>query len=265
MQRENLSLSVVMPALNEEKNIAQALESTLAAFDRLALDGEILVVNDGSSDSTADIVRSFLDRDRRVKLINHAKPMGIGNSFFDGVQCAEKETIVMFPGDNENDPDDALSFVFLLEQVDIIVPFIHNSEIRNKSRRIVSSLYRLIVNLSFGIQLHYHNGTVFYNRYILDDVTLSSMGFFYQAELLIKLIRKGYLFAEVPNFLSQRLSGKSKALTWKSLVRVIKSFVKLFYEIHFLRIEGKKDYHRLHPRSVSYQKGTLADQNGAGA
>jgi hypothetical protein len=139
-----------------------------------------------------------------------------------------------------------------LNHVDIIVPFFYNVEVRDRVRRLFSSMYRFIINMSFGINLNYTNGTVFYRRCILQDIELKSTGFFYQAELLIKLIRKGYLFAEVPNFLLTRRGGTSKATTLKSLWRVIRDYLSLAYQIHIRRIESKKDYCKLNPKSVTY-------------
>ncbi len=139
------------------------------------------------------------------------------------------------------------------EEVDIIIPFIHNIEVRHKGRRIISSIYRFIINISFGTNLNYTNGTVFYRRCILDDLCLNSFGFFYQTELLVKLIRKGYLFSEVPNLLSSRIGGQSKATTLSSLIRLTGNYLKLFYEIHIKRIESAKDYRKLNSHSVSYK------------
>lgn len=243
-----------MPALNEEANIREAIHSTLKAFEAYNIDGDIIVINDGSTDKTKAIVNDIIKKDHRVKLVNHEKSMGIGYSFFDGVKRSDRDAVIMVPGDNENNPEDALAFFDLLNQVDIIVPFIHNVEVRKKLRRIVSSLYRFVINITFGINLNYTNGTVLYRRCIMDDVTLKSHGFFYQAELLIKLIRKGYMFAEVPNFLSTRTSGRSKATTISSFLRVAKSYLSLAFEIHVLRIEGKKNYRLLHKDSVSYKR-----------
>src|SRR5207248_11708364 len=122
----------------------------------------------------------------------------------------------------------------------------------DRKRRLISALYRFIINISFGISLTYTNGTVFYRRCILEDIELKSAGFFYQAELLIKLIRKGYLYAEVPNFLLMRGEGQSKATTLKSLRSIIRDYLRLAFAIHIKRIESKRDYRRLHEQSVSY-------------
>ena len=235
------TLSVVMPCLNEQDNVAAAIQRTLAAFERHGIEGEIVVINDGSTDNTKGAVRALTERHLNVRLIEHPHPMGIGFSFWDGVQNARNDFVTMFPGDDENDPDDALLYYYLTRDVDIVVPFIHNVEVRSIWRRVISSLYRFIINMSFGMNLNYTNGTVVYNRAILDSVTLKSRGFLYQAELLIKLIRAGYLYAETPHFLSRRGSGKTKALTLKSLLQVTRGYFRLIWEIHVLRRTGFAD------------------------
>ncbi|MFH1222829.1 MAG: glycosyltransferase family 2 protein [Pseudomonadota bacterium] len=250
----NISLSVIMPALNEERNIQEAVLSTLSAFNDYGVNGEIIVVNDGSSDATKQLVEEISKDHKHVRLIDHHRPMGIGYSFMDGVRKAHGDVVVMFPGDNENDPNDAVSFFKLMDQVDVVIPFVHNIEVRNKVRRTISSLYRFIINMSFGINLNYTNGTVFYRRCILDNVEINSKGFFYQAELLIRLLRKGYLYAEVPNFLSKRNTGKSKAISFKSLMNVMKNYLMLVYRIHILRVESRRQYRKLAQNSVSYTK-----------
>jgi dolichol-phosphate mannosyltransferase len=247
-----LTLSIIMPALNEEDNIGEAVKTAFQSLKKREIDGEVIVVDDGSSDNTHSIVVEMMKKYDHLKMITHQRPMGLGYSFFDGIKNSDKDIVVLLPGDNEVDPDYTLSYFALLNQVDIIVPFFYNVEVRDRVRRLISSTYRFIINMSFGINLNYTNGTVFYRRCILQDIELKSTGFFYQAELLIKLIRKGYLFAEVPNFLLTRMGGTSKATTLKSLWRVIRDYLSLVYQIHIRRIENKKDYNRLNPKSVTY-------------
>jgi len=246
------SLSVIMPALNEEKNIEKAVTDTINALKKHAINGEIIIVNDGSTDNTANIAQELSQKFDNIKIITHKFPQGIGSSVWEGFNSSQKDIVVMFPADNENDPDDALRFFDLMDNVDILVPFIHNIEVRDKTRRLISAIYNFIINMTFGIKLNYHNGTTLYRRAILNDIELSNFGFFYQAEMLIKLIRKGYLFAEVPNYLGQRASGESKALTWKSFLQIIKGYLNLAYTIHIKALEAKKNYQKLHPESVTY-------------
>ena len=250
-----LSLSIVMPALNEENNIAEAVTVSFKACDTKGItDREIIVINDGSTDKTLQIVQDLQKKHADLRVISHDTPQGIGKSFWHGAHEATKNIVVMFPGDNEHDALDALSFLDLLDRVDIVVPFIHNQEVRAKSRRVLSFLFRQIINLSFGINLNYTNGTVFYRRSLFKDIDTLSTGFFYQAELLIRLIRRGYLFAEVPNVLSVRRSGKSKALSLRSLRAVMGSYLGLLYKLYLKRDEKASKPEPLQPDSISAQK-----------
>ena len=252
------SVSIVIPCLNEEKNIRQAVVSSLEALDRFSYDGEIIIVNDGSSDGTRAAAEELVRLEGRVRLLNHEVPRGIGASFWDGAMQASKEYVTLIPGDNENDAAQILAYAPLTEQVDIVVPFIHNLEIRSWFRRILSSFYRLILNLTFGMNLNYTNGTVMYRTSLLRNTRLDSTGFFYQAELLVRLIRQGYLYAEVPNFLRARSSGKTKAISFRSLRAVTGGYLRLAWNVHVLRNAGRRDPSLLCKDSVTYEKIILA-------
>ncbi|MFO1436506.1 MAG: glycosyltransferase family 2 protein [Gammaproteobacteria bacterium] len=246
-------ITVVMPCLNEEANLSDAASSTLQALSAKNIDGELIIVNDGSTDGTLRVAQALAATDPRVKVLSHPRPQGIGASFLHGVREASKSHVTMFPGDNENDPDDALTYFYLTRDVDIVVPFIHNVEIRSRVRRIISSIYRFIINVSFGMNLNYTNGTVIYNTAVLREVNAKSRGFFYQAELLIRVIRRGYLYAETPHFLSDRKGGKTKALTLRSFLSIVRAYLHLVFDIHILRSEGVRDM-RLNPASATYRR-----------
>jgi len=227
-------ISIVMPALNEEANISPAMESTLKAFADNGISGEIVVINDGSTDKTASIVKEMVrKRPDEVRLIEHATPQGIGASFWDGVLAAKGEIVCMLPGDNENEPSEILRYVKLLNDVDMVIPFIYNRWVRPAFRNLLSLVYRLIINSTFGVNLNYTNGTVLYRKSILIDTTYRSKSFFFQTDILIRLIKKGYLFAEVPYRLGLRGSGKSKAVSFPSFWRVIKGYMRLVRDIYF--------------------------------
>lgn len=235
------SISIVMPCLNEEANIADSVKNTLIAFDRHGIDGEIIIIDDGSVDDTYNISKQLTQADSRVSLIRNQRNLGIGASFLVGIRAAKNDLVSMFPGDNENDAYDALRYISIMDSVDILVPFVQNVEVRSRFRRVVSSLYRLIINISFGMNLNYTNGTVIYNRKILGHLNDISSGFFYQAEILIRLIRIGYLYAETPHLLNTRNSGKTKAITLRSFLNVSISYLRLFAYVHVSRSIGRTD------------------------
>lgn len=227
------SLSVIMPALNEEENIKNAINDVLRSFIHFSLDGEIIVINDGSNDSTEKIAKDCAAEGNVIKIITHDTPRGIGASFRDGVRAAKKESVVMIPGDAENEAYEIVRYIKLMDDVDIINPYVINKSKRGWLRGFISSLFLTVINFSFNVRLNYTNGTVVYRRSVLNEITNRENGFFYQVEALIKLINKGYIFAEVPYNLALRESGRSKAVSLKSLYDVIKGYLLLIKDIYF--------------------------------
>lgn len=223
-----IQVSVVMPGLNEQENIAAAVDACFKTFRDLSLAAELVVVDDGSADRTGEIVREKMrEFPGRIRMIRHETPQGIGAAFWDGVDHACGEAVVLIPADNENDPGQILRYLSLLDHVDMVVPFVVNPGVRPLSRRVVSRLFTRIINISFGTAFHYTNGTVLYRRAALLSLDRRVHTFFFQADILVRLARKNHLFAEVPYMLNRRAAGSSKALSWKSLRTVACGYLRL--------------------------------------
>lgn len=235
MEENKLDITAVMPALNEEKNISLGLKNILSAFDESSISGEVIVINDGSNDKTEEIVEGFMQSDKRVKLINHDKPKGIGASFWDGVDNARGGSIVLLPGDNEVDPWEIFRYYNLLKHVDIVIPFVFNNEVRTIFRKTLSFIYRTIVNTTFLVNFNYTNGTILYRKSILKELDFRSTSFFFQTDILVRTVKKGYLFAEVPYRLGIRKEGISKAVSFPSLLKVICGYLRLVKDFYFVR------------------------------
>jgi glycosyltransferase involved in cell wall biosynthesis len=242
---ENLKpfVSVIMPALNEEKTVVASIDDVLSAFKEVDVKGEVIVVNDGSSDSTPFLIQ---DKAREVPgtitMIDHPVRRGIGTSFWDGVDKARGDIICMFPADKENDPREALRYIKLFEDVDIVIPFIFNRNVRSLSRNVLSRIYLLIINNSFFTSLNYANGNTMFRKTLLKEIRHRCSGFFFQTDILIRLIKRGYLFAEIPCKLKKREKGKSKAVGWGSLAEVIKGYTNLLADVYLKRTEQNKGF-----------------------
>jgi glycosyltransferase involved in cell wall biosynthesis len=230
-------ISVIMPALNEGQNIDGAIKDTLASFDRYSINGELLIINDGSTDDTAVKIQAWKEQDSRVRSLDHATPQGIGAAFWDGVDNALGQNVVMLPGDNENDPDEIFQYAGLLDKVDIVIPFLYNREARSLMRNVLSMLYRQIISMTFTTNFNYTNGTILYRRSLLNKLPFRSRGFFFQTDILVRLAKAGYLFAEVPYRIDQRHSGKSKAVSFPSFIHVVKGYINLINDIYFKKNE----------------------------
>ncbi|MDD5584271.1 MAG: glycosyltransferase family 2 protein [Candidatus Omnitrophica bacterium] len=228
-------LTVVMPALNEEDNIVAAIKNTLEGFDICRIDGELVVVNDGSSDSTPALVREMMKADGRLRMVEHVRCEGFGASFWDGVDQAKGEAVVFLPGDNENFSVETLRYTKLLEDVDLVMPFVYNKDVRAPLRTFLSSLYCAIINATFSTSFNYTNGTVIYRTSVLKQLTHRCKSFFYQTDIVIRLTKKGYLFAEVPYRLAKREKGKSKAFSFRSVRTLAKDYLRLVWDVNVCR------------------------------
>lgn len=244
VQGEEVGISVIMPALNEENNIVSAIGDVIFAFEQFGINGEIIVINDGSNDSTFLLIKRLMQENPcLIKMINHATPKGIGASFWDGVDSSRSNFVCMLPADNENYPQETFRYLKLLEDVDIVIPFTLNKDVRSLLRNIISYVYRFIVNTTFLTSLNCSNGIVIYRRELLKELSHRCDSFFFQTDILIRLLKRGYLFAEVPYRLRKRKTGKSKAISLHSLVKVAKDYIRLALDIYFRKNEIRKVFH----------------------
>jgi len=112
MNKTKFDASIIIPAFNEEKNIAQLLRSLKAAQENY----EVIVVDDGSSDNTAEIASRF-----PVRLIRHSTNKGYGAALKTGVRAATHDIVVTMDSDGQHDPADIPRFVKLMETHDIVI------------------------------------------------------------------------------------------------------------------------------------------------
>lgn len=236
-------VTIIMPALNEEKNIASAIDDTLAAFKEYNINGEVLVINDGSTDSTPELIKRKMEElPAKVRMLTHTRPQGIGSSFWDGVDDARGDVVCMLPGDNENLPGEILRYARFLEDVDLVIPFVFNREVRSRLRNFMSRNYLRVINCTFWTSLNYTTGTVLYKRSLLKEIPTRRMGFFFQTDILIRLVKHGYLYAEVPYRLRGRKGGKSKAVRLRSVGDIIMGYTKLIFDIYFGKGKNQINY-----------------------
>lgn len=228
------SISVVVPALNEERNLEAAVAEIHAEIAKHFDDYEILIVDDGSTDRTGEIADRLAKADPRVKAIHNGVNRGFGFSYFRGVADASKEYVVMIPGDGENSLEGMLPLWPLLGTADILVPYTANPEVRSWFRRNFSSFSTRLMNLLFGLDLRYYNGTAVHRLPVLRSIRVDNHGFLYQAEALVRLIRRGATYREVGIAIRGRPSGRSKVFKARNLRSVAATLVRLFWRVRIL-------------------------------
>ena len=230
------SVSVVIPAYNEEKNIASTVNFLLERLDKNSIsDFEILIFDDNSNDTTGEIADKLAGEHSQIKVIHNSRNMNLGYNITKGFQLATKEYCGFIPGDNETEPETLDNIFKNLGRADIIVPYIKNPEARPWGRRFLSKTYVTIINIAFGLNMKYYNGMCYFKTTMVKNVSVSTHGFAYMTEILVKLLKSGVSFMEVPMINRVRERGATKAFRIKNIVSVFKTFLTLFYEVQILR------------------------------
>ncbi len=242
------SISVVVPAYNEEER----LEGTIAAIDASLGDGfsdhEILIFNDKSTDRTGEIADGLREKDNHIRVVHNPVNMGFGYNYKEGVRLAKKEYVIMIPGDNEI-PREAIKKIFTqVGRADIIVPYTANMEVRPYSRQIISKAFTGLMNLISGLDLAYYNGTCVHKTSLIKEIPIRTHGFAYMATILVRLIKSGASFTEIGVDIEPRVGGESKAFAIKNVISVLGALWGLFIEVRFTeRAKYNKRPKRIEP------------------
>jgi glycosyltransferase involved in cell wall biosynthesis len=234
------TISIVIPALNEEANIAAAVREAVAALGDRFADYELLLFDDGSTDGTGAIMDRMAAADpRHVRVTHNASPRNLGGVYKQGIALARMEYLLMVPGDNEN-PGHALQAPFdAIGRADIVLPYPVNSAVRGLVRHAVSCAYVALLNGLFGLRVRYYNGTVIHRTANLKGLSVKTSSFAYQAEILIKLLCAGKSFVEVPIRIEPPKEGRrSRAFRWKNMVQVGRTLGDLFLDLRVRRRPG---------------------------
>ena len=226
-------VTIVIPAFREEGNIEAAIDNAQQVAQKVTQDYEIIVVDDGSPDKTGDFARLKTQIDPNIRVAVNATNEGFGYSFARGVKMASKEFITVFPGDNDMS---ALSLKDLLESrgsADIVISYMQKTNKRSLFRRFISKIFVIIMNLLFGLNLKYYNGSFICRTSLLQATPIKSTGLAALAECTVRLLKQGVTWRAIYFEHTGRCHEKSKALNLKSIKAVLKTIWILWCDIYF--------------------------------
>lgn len=237
--KERPSISVIVPAYNEEKNIAGAVKCINSALGDSFSDHEIIILNDHSTDATGAHANALASKDDHIRVVHNPTNMGFGYNYKEGVRLAEKDYVIMVPGDNEI-PEEAIRKIFTqVGGADVIVPYTANMHIRPMSRQLVSKVFTKLINIISGLDLQYFNGTCVLKSEAVKAVEIRTHGFAYMATILSRLLRSGCSYIEIGVDITQREGGESKAFAIKNVISVVTAILGLAWE---LRVTDRAKY-----------------------
>jgi glycosyltransferase involved in cell wall biosynthesis len=220
------SISVVLPAWNEERNVAQAIREAVTALEGLGADYEVIVVDDGSRDGTARVVGELQASHPQVRLVRHEVNRGYGQALRSGYAAAQKDLVLIHHADSQFDLTEIKRFLPLLAQADIVCGY--RAQRADPFMRKINALgWNMVVRLLFGyLARDIDCGFKLFRREILDHVHLTATrGAMIDTELLASARARGYRLAELPVTHLPRLGGQP---TGAHLDVIITSFRELF-------------------------------------
>jgi glycosyltransferase involved in cell wall biosynthesis len=187
------SVSCTIMAYNEEATLEEATRDVveaLAAFgDR---DFEVLIVDDGSTDGTAEIAARMARRYPQVRVITHPQNRGPGSALITGFAESRCEIVCFHPADQQIPFAEVAMLLPLLDEHDVIVGQRTARTGYTVMRRLSSHVYIALVHLLFGLrQYRDFNFIYLYRKEVLDKIALETHGVFMPTEVLIKAVAGG--------------------------------------------------------------------------
>ncbi len=220
------SLSIVMPAYNEEENAAKAVGAVSTVAQELGIDYEILLVNDGSSDRTGEIGRELEGRVPNFRLVEHYPNRGYGGALKAGFAAATKELIAFVPADNQFDFEEIHHLLEKIQGAGIV----SGRRVDRQDtfiRKLNAVGWNTLVRLLFGHLCHDIDcGFKLFRREILDHVNIVSDGAMIDTEFLAGAKARGYRIAEVPVTHLPRVGGEATGANVKVIARAFRDLAR---------------------------------------
>jgi glycosyltransferase involved in cell wall biosynthesis len=226
------SLTIFYPAYNDSATIASLVIAAVQTASRLTPDFEVIVVNDGSVDPTAEIADELARVYRQVRVVHHPRNLGYGAALRTGFREATKEVIFYTDGDAQYDPRE---MVRLWEQMTDEVDLVNGYKIGRSDplhRIIVGRVYHHTVKLLFGLNVRDVDCDFrLMRRRIFDRIGLEKTSGVICLELMKKIQDAGFRIAEVPVHHYHRAHGKSQFFNFPRLARTGVDVLLLWFEL----------------------------------
>ncbi len=228
------SLSVVVPAYNEEKNIAACLQNLFKALKGLkSLDWEIIIVNDGSKDKTGTVAKILAKNIPNTRVIENNPNQGYGGSLKTGFYAAKNDFIAFVPSDNQFDFSEIKRLLEKQSQTNAdIVSGIRTQDSDPFHRRIFRWGWNTIVRALFGyLATDVDCGFKLFRRNILEKISLPSNGAMIDTQLFAGARARGMSIAELPVTHLPRTAGKSTGGNPKVIFKAFRELIIFWWQL----------------------------------
>jgi dolichol-phosphate mannosyltransferase len=245
-----VKLSVIIPAHDEASVIEQTLRALLHQLVAEELDYEVLVVDDGSADGTADVVARVASEQPHVSCVRNDGPHGFGRAVRKGLEVFTGDAVVLVMADGSDDPRDVILYYRVLEagyDCAFGSRFMPGATVRNYPR--IKRLINRVVNTAVRVVFrHGYNDTTnafkAYRREVIEQIQpLISPHFNLTVEMPLKAVTRGFSYAIVPTSWTNRTAGESKLELKEMGSRYLFIVLYVFLERHLTRGDYRRHAH----------------------
>lgn len=227
----NVSISVVMPAYNEEANIGPMVSEVLEVMGPISDDYEVVVVDDGSRDKTAEVVRKLAADHPQVRLIQHQVNKGYGAAVYTGFTSATRDFIFFTDSDKQFEVREINRLLPLVEEADLVAGY--RAPRRDPFHRLLYGWgWTALVTLLFGYTVRDIDCAFkLFKREIIDHIDIKSRGATFSAEFLVRAKRRGYRIREVPVSHLPRLAGSQTGARLDVITRAFRELIRFRWQL----------------------------------
>jgi len=225
-------LSVFFPAYNDSGTIASMVIRTVKTASELTQDFEIIVVDDGSADGTAEIADELARTYPQVRAVHHPINRDYGAALQTGFRSATKEFIFYTDGDAQYDPAELKSlWRHMTPEADLVNGY-KISRADPLHRILIGRVYHHIVSLLFGLRLRDVDCDFrLMRRTIFERINLEKTSGIICVEMMKKIQDAGFRVVEVPVHHYHRAFGKSEFFNFRRLLRTGRDLLLLWGEL----------------------------------
>lgn len=231
------SISVCFPAYNEEASVKEVLEEAHALLSGSGLDYEILVCDDGSADTTAEIIRKAASRIPHLRTLFHKHNQGIRATFEHLYSESSKEFVFLNSTDRQWKTEILFEMLPMTADWDIIIASRRNKHY-SLARRFVSWAFNVVPRVLFRAETYDAGAVKLVRREIIERFEIVSQSPFNEAERLIRAARAGYRITQYPVEVSDRQIGIARGVSLSSVTEAAKDVFRVWLA---LRRESKAE------------------------